>query len=134
MLLFINKHIFVVHLKDLPNCMSGIFKVTDSGGLSDSVLVTVHVADVNDESPICDPQQYDLTVSVKDQPGKLVATLKCTDRDFSPEFNTLSYSLDGDLTIITGKLFCLFDLILYVPSMIFQLCRDWSSWVEPVIS
>ena len=28
----------------------------------------------------------------------------------------------------------LFDLILYVPSTIFQLCRDRSSWVEPVIS
>ena len=68
------------------------------------MLVTVHVADVNDESPICDPQQYDKTVSVKDQPGKIVATLECTDRDLSPEFHTLSYSLDGDLTIITGKL------------------------------
>ena len=29
---------------------------------------------------------------------------------------------------------CLFDLILYVPSTIFQLNRDRSSWVEPVIS
>ena len=29
---------------------------------------------------------------------------------------------------------CLFDLILYVPSTIFQLCRDGSSWVEPVLS
>ena len=28
----------------------------------------------------------------------------------------------------------LFDLILYVPSTIFQLCRDGSSWVEPVLS
>ena len=27
----------------------------------------------------------------------------------------------------------LFDLILYVPSTIFQLCRDGSSWVEPVL-
>ena len=32
------------------------------------------------------------------------------------------------------KLFCLFDLILYVPSTIFQLNRDGSSWVEPVLS
>ena len=31
-------------------------------------------------------------------------------------------------------LFCLFDLILYVPSTIFQLYRDGSSWVEPVLS
>ena len=29
---------------------------------------------------------------------------------------------------------CLFDLILYVPSTIFQLIRDGSSWVEPVLS
>ena len=28
---------------------------------------------------------------------------------------------------------CLFDLILYVPSTIFQLNRDGSSWVEPVL-
>ena len=33
------------------------------------------------------------------------------------------------------KLFvCLFDLILNVPSTIFQLNRDGSSWVEPVLS
>ena len=31
-------------------------------------------------------------------------------------------------------LVCLFDLILYVPSTIFQLYRDGSSWVEPVLS
>ena len=30
--------------------------------------------------------------------------------------------------------FCLFDLILYVPSTVFQLYRDGSSWVEPVLS
>ena len=30
--------------------------------------------------------------------------------------------------------FCLFDLILYVPSTIFQLNREGSSWVEPVVS
>ena len=29
---------------------------------------------------------------------------------------------------------CLFDLILYVPSTIFQLNRDRSSWVKPVLS
>ena len=31
-------------------------------------------------------------------------------------------------------LFFLFDLILYVPSTIFQLNKDESSWVEPVLS
>ena len=34
----------------------------------------------------------------------------------------------------TCRLVCLFDLILYVPSTIFQLYRDGSSWVEPVLS
>ena len=34
--------------------------------------------------------------------------------------------------LISG--FCLFNLILYVPSTIFQLNRDGSSWVEPVLS
>ena len=29
---------------------------------------------------------------------------------------------------------CLFYLNLYVPSIIFQLNRDGSSWVEPVLS
>ena len=29
---------------------------------------------------------------------------------------------------------CLFDLILYVPSTIFQLNKDGSSWVEQVLS
>ena len=28
---------------------------------------------------------------------------------------------------------CMFDLILYVPSTVFQLNRDGSSWVEPVL-
>ena len=28
----------------------------------------------------------------------------------------------------------LFDLILYVPSTIFQLIRDGSDWVKPVLS
>ena len=30
--------------------------------------------------------------------------------------------------------FCLFDLILYIPSTIFQLNRDGSSWVEPELN
>ena len=34
----------------------------------------------------------------------------------------------------TIHILILFDLILYVPSTIFQLNRDGSSWVEPVLS
>ena len=39
--------------------------------------------------------------------------------------------------IVSGTLIVhnvLFDLILYVPSTIFQLNRDGSSWVESVLS
>ena len=46
-------------------------------------------------------------------------------------------SLNGYLSLYNLTInhrFCLFDLILYVPSTIFQLYRDGSSWVEPVLS
>ena len=36
--------------------------------------------------------------------------------------------------LLEGGLLVLFDLILYVRSTIFQLNRDGSSWVEPVLS
>ena len=47
-----------------------------------------------------------------------------------------SYSLSDDFQgLQVYDLFvCLFDLILYFPSTIFQLIRDGSSWVEPVLS
>ena len=37
-------------------------------------------------------------------------------------------------SIMKVPFLCLFDLILYVPSTIFQLYRDESSWVETVLS
>ena len=40
----------------------------------------------------------------------------------------------GNLASCQDTFFGLFDLILYVPSTIFQLYRDGSSWVEPVLS
>ena len=51
--------------------------------------------------------------------------------------NRLFLMNEGLLSIISSRLFvclfvCLFDLILHVPSTIFQLNRDGSSWVEPV--
>ena len=52
----------------------------------------------------------------------------------------MASSVDPDQTVPIGAvcsgsmLFVLFDLILYVPSAIFQLNRDGSSWVEPVLS
>ena len=37
-------------------------------------------------------------------------------------------------TVLFVCFVCLFDLILYVSSTIFQLDRDGFSWVEPVLS
>ena len=47
-----------------------------------------------------------------------------------------AYSLNQfiDDVKLRHKCLFLFDLIIYVPSTIFQLCRDGSSWVEPVLS
>ena len=44
------------------------------------------------------------------------------------------YSQCFDFKKLSIKVLRLFDLILYVPSTIFQLNRDGSSWVEPVLS
>ena len=47
---------------------------------------------------------------------------------------------DSILVDLTSNFFilctnvCLFDLMLFVPSTIFQLYRDGSLWVEPVLS
>ena len=38
------------------------------------------------------------------------------------------------MSTLVSSFSSLFDLILYVPSTIFQLKRDGSSWVEPVLS
>ena len=48
-------------------------------------------------------------------------------------------STKEDPTNMTEKLLIwmlvyLFDLILYIPSTIFQLNKEGSSWVEPVLS
>ena len=40
----------------------------------------------------------------------------------------------GQSTGSALKTIVLSDLILYIPSTIFQLCRDGPSWVEPVLS
>ena len=63
------------------------------------------------------------------------------EEDYQPQqsfmfYNVISVTLwrsskSGDYSVL---IFCLFDLILYVPSTIFQLNRDGSSRVEPVLS
>ena len=51
---------------------------------------------------------------------------------FVESINVLDCRLSG--VDFVNAVCCLFDLILYGPSTIFQLNRDWSSWVELVLS
>ena len=46
----------------------------------------------------------------------------------------LPFNPTDRLRVCVSLFVCLFDLILYVPSTIFQLNRDGSSWVEPIFS
>ena len=50
---------------------------------------------------------------------------------FKPNGISHCYQLDKSIYVL---FVCLMGFILYVPSTIFQLCRDGSSWVEPVLS
>ena len=52
------------------------------------------------------------------------------------KYNERVFNYWSDVYLYIDKIHfvCLFDLILYVPSTIFQLNRDWSSWVEPVLN
>ena len=79
----------------------------------------------------------------------LIGTLNLNQsiNQYNKNYNILNptyFSISGKLfyilylttfwTNIGRTIFCLFDLILYVPSTIFQIYRDGSSWVEPVLS
>ena len=48
--------------------------------------------------------------------------------------NVIRHIYDIQNSRLEHDLHFLFDLILYVPSTIFQLYSDGSSWVEPVLS
>ena len=49
-------------------------------------------------------------------------------------FDETSTDMPENLVPFIQTFVCLFDLILYVPSTIFQLNRGGSSWIEPVLS
>ena len=57
---------------------------------------------------------------------------KMLDRIANREDPDQTASSEGSLIWVCPV--CLFDLILYFPSTIYQLNRDGSSWVEPVLS
>ena len=48
--------------------------------------------------------------------------------------HTESFLKNMGIICLGNQDFDLFNLILYILSTIFQLCRNGSSWVEPVLS
>ena len=59
--------------------------------------------DVN-ENPICDPSNYQASMSVHDDPQTVVAVLQCYDNDVEPTFKRIVYEVIGN-QVITGTLF-----------------------------
>ena len=49
-------------------------------------------------------------------------------------FQSTIFQSCRNISWVDPELLFLFDLILYIPSTIIQLCREGSSWVEPVLS
>ena len=68
------------------------------------------------ETSTCDPLKYKMGKSIRIESMRMGKSIR----------------IQRAITMLL--LVCLFDLILYVPSTIFQLNRDGSSWVEPVLS
>ena len=65
--------------------------------------------------------------------GIFVVTCMSTDTIYIFRVLCIEFIVKYKIKPIMQVMF-LFDLILYVPSSIFQLCRDGSSCVEPVLS
>ena len=104
------------------------FSVTNAACLR----TTWNYYDKNPKSPIF---YYNHMVSRKDI--YCVVFSQCLSHRFYeiPRIDIASLEITCAHNIYHFNLFvCLFDLILYVPSTIFQLNRDGSSWVEPVLS
>ena len=66
--------------------------------------------------------------------SSLVKMSNCWKSHAAAHINSFFCVESGISIYIQQSNFCLFDLILYVPSTTFQLNRDRSSWVEPVLS
>ena len=92
---------------------------------SKRVKMTCLFQDYGRRNPNQDQQLHTLAVNH----GKEMEHLHLRNRD-------LERKRDGEYSTssLLNYSFNLFDLILYVPSTIFQLNREGSSWVEPVLS
>ena len=62
---------------------------------------------------------------------KVLSSILC---DLDPKVKVIGQKAGICDGVPSTSALVLFDLILYVPSTIFQLNRDGSYWVEPVLS
>ncbi|XP_056135724.1 protocadherin-23 [Lampris incognitus] len=75
-----------------------LVKAEDPGGLSAQTYVHIEIEDLNDNSPVFNPEQYVTSISSHSQPGTEILNVIATDRD-SGQYGQVTYGLlPGDLS------------------------------------
>ncbi|XP_020495326.2 protocadherin-23 [Labrus bergylta] len=75
-----------------------LIKAEDPGGLSAQTYVHIEVADLNDNTPVFDPDKYTMSISSHTQPSTEILNVIATDQD-SGRFGQVTYSiLPGDMS------------------------------------
>ena len=85
---------------------------------------------------VCDESCREKSALISPKRPKLVAQtdfyiLRLT---LCNKLNSAKFSMSYRQVHFVEVFVCLFDLILYVPSTIFQLNKDGSYWIKPVLS
>ncbi|XP_053400699.1 protocadherin Fat 3-like [Mercenaria mercenaria] len=76
-----------------PTSVSCTVTVTDSGGLTDAVTLSITINNINDNSPVFFPAVYSWFISEGASIGTTVGTVTATDADIGT-YGDISYSLD----------------------------------------
>ncbi|KAK5865746.1 hypothetical protein PBY51_019991 [Eleginops maclovinus] len=75
-----------------------LIKAEDPGGLSAQTYVHIEVEDLNDNTPVFNPDEYTMSISSHTQPGTEILNVVATDRD-SGSFGQVTYDiLPGDMS------------------------------------
>ncbi|KAM9769368.1 protocadherin-23 [Menidia menidia] len=75
-----------------------LIKAEDPGGLSAQTYVHIEIEDLNDNTPVFNPEEYTVSVSSHASPGTEIINVLATDRD-SGKFGQVTYNiLPGDMS------------------------------------
>uniref|UniRef100_A0A3Q3LUN9 Protocadherin-16 n=1 Tax=Mastacembelus armatus TaxID=205130 RepID=A0A3Q3LUN9_9TELE len=75
-----------------------LIKAEDPGGLSAQTYVHIEIEDLNDNTPVFNPDQYTMSISSHTQPGTEILNVIATDQD-SGRFGHITYDiLPGDMS------------------------------------